>query len=58
MQKFNLYYCDSCGFGREKAGICPFCQVPLSVYNREVQNEYQTDVEEPMRVISEYKWYA
>lgn len=58
MRNFHMYMCDDCGYSLEKPGICPFCQVPLSVYTKETQNEYQVDMEEPMRQVSEYKWYV
>jgi len=60
MQNFHMYMCDGCGYAREKPGICPFCQAPLSVYTKETQYEYQKDaeMEEAMRQMSEYKWYA
>jgi uncharacterized protein YbaR (Trm112 family) len=52
-----MYLCDGCGFSREKAGVCPYCQSPLSVYSKEDQAEYQVDMEEPMRMQSLQKWY-
>ena len=58
MQSFHMYLCDGCGFSREKPGVCPFCQVPLTVYDKEDQREYQVDMEEAMRAMSEYKWYV
>lgn len=53
-----MYMCDSCGFSREKPGVCPYCQIPLTVYSKEVQAEYQVDMEEAMRAMSDYKWYV
>jgi len=58
MQNLYMYMCDSCGFSRDKHGICPFCQTPLSVYSKEEQAEYQVDMEEAMRAMSDYKWYV
>jgi predicted amidophosphoribosyltransferase len=52
-----MYLCDICGFSREKPGLCPHCDLPLSEYSKETQKEYQVDMEEPMRSVSEYKWY-
>jgi hypothetical protein len=57
MNNFHMYLCDGCGFSREKAGVCPYCQSPLSVYSKEDQAEYQVDMEEPMRMQSLQKWY-
>jgi hypothetical protein len=53
-----MFMCDDCGFAREKAGICPYCQVPLTIYSKEAQREYQVNFEEAMRGMSEYKWYV
>ena len=58
MQNFQMFLCDGCGYSREKAGLCPFCQVPLSVYTKETQREYMVDMENAMRPMSEYKWYV
>jgi hypothetical protein len=58
MQNFHMYLCDGCGFSREKPGICPYCQVPLTVYGKEDQAEYQVDMEEAMRSQSMLKWYV
>lgn len=57
MNNFHMYMCDTCGFAREKAGMCPFCMEPLTDYTKEEQREYQVDMEEAMRSISELKWY-
>ena len=53
-----MYMCDECGYSKEKPGVCMFCQVPLSAYTKEIQDEYQADTEEPMRLISQYRWYV
>ena len=58
MQNFHMYLCDGCGFSREKPGICPYCQAPLTVYGKEDQAEYQVDMEEAMRSQSLLKWYV
>ena len=58
MQNFHMYLCDGCGFSREKAGICPYCQAPLTIYSKEDQAEYQVDMEEAMRMQSLQKWYV
>lgn len=58
MRNFYMYMCDGCGYSREKPGICPYCQAPLSMYSKETQQEYQIDMEEAMRTMSEYKWYV
>ena len=58
MQNFHMFLCDSCGYSRDKAGVCPFCQAPLTIYSKLEQHEYQVDMEEPMRVMDEYKWYV
>lgn len=50
--------CDSCGFAKEKPGLCRYCQIPLTIYSKESQNEYQVNFEEAMRGMSEYKWYV
>ncbi|MDR3642069.1 MAG: hypothetical protein P4L74_00375 [Candidatus Doudnabacteria bacterium] len=58
MQNFHMYLCDGCGYSREKPGICPYCQVPLTSYSKEDQAEYQVDMEEPMRVQDAQQWYV
>jgi len=58
MQNFYMYLCDTCGFSREKPGKCPHCELPLTGYSKEAQAEYQIDMEEAMRTMSEYKWYV
>jgi len=58
MQNFRMYLCDSCGFSQEKPGICPRCQQPLTEYTKDSQAQYQIDLEEAMRSMSEYKWYV
>jgi uncharacterized Fe-S cluster-containing radical SAM superfamily enzyme len=57
MKEFYMYLCDVCGFSREKAGICIYCETPLSQYSKDSQAEYQIDMEEAMRSMSEYRWY-
>ena len=57
MQNFHMYMCDGCGYSREKPGICPHCQAPLTLYTKDSQAEYQIDMEEAMRTMSESKWY-
>ncbi len=57
MQDFHMYMCDICGFSREKFSICPHCDVPLTAYNKNSQAQYDIDMEEAMRSMSEYKWY-
>lgn len=58
MQEFHMFMCDVCGFSRERAGICPWCSVPLSEYTKETQREYQVDMEEAMRMIDGQRWYV
>jgi hypothetical protein len=57
MQNFRMYLCDTCGYSRGQTGMCPNCVVPLSEYTKEVQANYQVDMEEAMRTMSQYKWY-
>jgi hypothetical protein len=57
MQNFHMYMCDSCGYSREKPGVCPRCVMPLTQYTKEDQREYQVDMEDAMRTMSELKWY-
>ncbi len=52
-----MYMCDGCGFSREKLGVCPYCQTPLTEYTKETEREYQVDMEEAMRSMSELRWY-
>jgi hypothetical protein len=58
MQNFHMYLCDVCGYSREKPGLCPSCRMPLTQYTKEEQREYQVDMEDAMRSMSEYKWYV
>lgn len=58
MKNFYMFMCDGCGFAREKPGVCPYCQMPLTIYSKEDQREYQVNFEEAMRNMSEYKWYV
>ncbi|MBL8030167.1 MAG: hypothetical protein JNN11_02875 [Candidatus Doudnabacteria bacterium] len=58
MNGLYMFMCDTCGFGREKAGVCPYCEVPLTIYSKDTQREYQVNLEEAMRTMSEYKWYV
>lgn len=58
MKNFYMFMCDTCGFSKEKAGICPYCQIPMTIYSKEEQKEYQVDMEDAMRSMSEYKWYV
>jgi len=58
MQDFHMYLCDVCGFSRQSEGFCPNCDLPLTAYNKDSQAEYQVDMEEAMRSMSEYKWYV
>jgi len=52
-----MFMCDTCGFAREKPGMCPFCQVVLTSYTKEEEREYQVNMEEAMRSMSSLKWY-
>ncbi len=52
-----MFMCDGCGYSREKPGICPHCEVPLTMYSKETQAEYQVNMEDAMRAMSEYRWY-
>ena len=58
VQNFYMYMCDVCGFSRQNPGVCPHCELPLTEYSKESQAEYQVDMEEAMRAMSEYKWYV
>jgi hypothetical protein len=58
MKNFHMYLCDGCGYSREKPGVCPYCQTPLTAYSKEDQAEYQVDMEEPMRAQDLQKWYV
>ena len=53
-----MYMCDICGYSRERPGICPHCEIPLTEYSKETQADYQVNLEEAMRTMSEYKWYV
>ncbi len=53
-----MYMCDTCGHSREKPGVCPYCALPLTQYSKEAQADFQVDMEEAMRTMSEYKWYV
>ncbi len=57
MQNLHMYMCDICGFSREKPGDCPRCEMPLTEYTKDTQAEYQVNMEDAMRAMSEYKWY-
>ena len=57
MQNLIMYLCDVCGFSRDKPGVCPRCDLPLTAYSKESQAEYGVDMEDAMRAMSEYKWY-
>ncbi len=58
MKEFHMFMCDTCGFSRESAGICPWCAMPLSVYTKETQSEYQVNMEEAMRMMDGRRWYV
>jgi len=58
MQNFHMYLCDTCGYSRERPSLCPYCIAPLTEYSKDSQNEYQVNMEEAMRTMSEYKWYV
>ena len=58
MRNFYMYLCDVCGFSREVPGYCPHCDMPLTEYSKETQREYQVNLEDAMRSMSEYKWYV
>ena len=53
-----MYLCDTCGYSRERPSLCPYCIAPLTEYSKDSQNEYQVNMEEAMRTMSEYKWYV
>lgn len=57
MKQFYMFMCDTCGFSRERAGVCPYCEAPLSQYSKDTQAEYQVNMEEAMRAMSDLKWY-
>ena len=57
MQNLQMYLCDVCGYSREKPGVCPHCQLPLTAYDKEEQREYQVNMEDAMRSMSDWKWY-
>jgi predicted ATP-dependent serine protease len=52
-----MYLCDTCGYGSARAGQCPSCVAPLSVYTKETQAEYQVNLEQAMRSLSDKAWY-
>lgn len=58
MENFYMFMCDECGFSKEKPGLCPHCESPLTMYSKDAQAEYQVNMEEAMRAMSEYKWYV
>ncbi|MCX6796919.1 MAG: hypothetical protein NTX98_00370 [Candidatus Doudnabacteria bacterium] len=58
MKTFHMFMCDGCGYSREKPGMCPHCQAPLTMYTKDTQAEYQIDMEDAMRAMSEYRWYV
>ncbi len=58
VQNFYMYMCDVCGFSRQNEGVCPHCELPLTEYSKEEQSEYQVNMEDAMRAMSEYKWYV
>ena len=58
MENFYMFMCARCGFSKEKPGLCPHCEMPLTMYSKDVQAEYQVDLENAMRSMSEYKWYV
>jgi primosomal protein N' len=58
MQNFYMYLCDVCGYSKEYPDVCPRCEIPLTEYSKETQKEYQINMEEAMRSMSEYKWYV
>ncbi len=58
MQNLHMYMCDVCGFSREKPGLCARCDVPLTEYTKESEAEYQVDMEDAMRTMSELRWYV
>lgn len=58
MKNFKMYMCDSCGFSKDQTGQCPYCLTPLAMYTKEDQREYQVDMEDAMRVMSNFKWYV
>lgn len=58
MRNFYMFVCDSCGFSRQNPGVCLYCETPLTIYSKEDKHEYQVDMEEAMRAMSEYKWYV
>ena len=58
MKIFHMYMCDSCGHSRERPGVCTYCQVPLTEYTKDSQEEYQVDLSDAMRVMDEQRWYV
>ena len=57
MQNLKMFMCDVCGFSKDQYGLCPYCQTPLTMYTKEEQNNFQVDMENAMRVMSNLKWY-
>jgi hypothetical protein len=57
MKQLYMYLCDVCGFGRERPGICPHCEMPLAEYTKDIQAEYQVDLSNAMKIMSERRWY-
>ncbi len=58
MQNLYMYMCDTCGFSKDRPDRCPNCEIVLTMYTKDTQDEYQVDMEEAMRMMSEYKWYV
>lgn len=58
MQHLYMYMCDTCGHAQSVSGMCPKCEILLTIYTKETQPEYQRDrfVEESMRLISPHGW--
>lgn len=57
MQNLHMFLCDTCGYSRDQVSLCPKCQVPLTEYTKDTQSDYQINMEEAMRTMSEYRWY-
>ncbi len=58
MEQFYMFLCDTCGFSKERPGMCVSCQTPLTMYSKETVANYQNynRMEEALRSMRPYKW--
>ena len=57
MLNLHMYMCDICGYSRGQPGQCPRCEIVLTEYTKETEREYQVNMEDAMRTMSELRWY-